>query len=83
MTEKEFNLSEKMIDEDEIAMLGFHSNKNFYSEEDVREFIRRLKLQIAKYGMIKDKNTYQRMRMVMANCILEDLDKLAGEKLSK
>ena len=78
----EFNLSEKMIDEEGISMLGFHSAKDFYSEKDVKEFIRLLR---ARYNVLA-------LHLLHSECEIcqekiqkfrEEIDKLAGEKLTE
>jgi len=67
--EKEFNLSEKMMSEDDIEMLGFHSSKIFIKEEDVKEFIRLLKE--SYYSGLNKKELFAK------------IDKLAGSELVK
>lgn len=67
MTE-EFNLSKKIIGEDEDVGI-----KGDLQVQDVKEFINRLKIEIAKLNHFSQRN----FKIVLPQII----DKLAGEKL--
>ena len=64
MKEKEFNLSEKSNDEIDIG-------RRYYWEEDIKEFIKRLKEEIKDYLV----------PLGNREILLKEIDKLAGEKL--
>ena len=74
METKEFNLSEKAKRKFEDRWASNKGIYNVYEEEDVKEFIIKLKEEVGKYCNDKDKVLYVDM-------FLRDINKLAGEKL--
>ena len=72
--EKEFNLSEK------IRSKGHTLSDDFIFEEDVKEFIRRLKEELC-YEMTDKDSSRGNMDGISQGMIWEEIDKLAGEKL--
>lgn len=67
--EPEFNLSEKMFTIENVP--GFHPEQKIITEENVKEFIRRLR------NAIHDLELQDNIRLYE---LYEDLDKLAGDK---
>ena len=84
----EFNLSDKIVSQEGDSLLecencayefGTHEEKkypSYFKEEDVKEFIKRLKDNFSnKWGMIEGERDFKITE------ILDDIDKFAGEKL--
>ena len=71
---EEFNLSEK------IRFWNKKAGKQilFYDEEDVKEFIRRVKERVEQRILINPHAALQNQRL---KAIIEEIDKLAGDKL--
>lgn len=78
-TEEEFNLSEKIVENED----GTPDFLTTIRTEDVKEFIRRLKEEIenSKYKRIQRDEDNNEWEEVPAGDIFEKINKLAGEKL--
>lgn len=74
MTE-EFCLSKKIREYNDLINMNIYPNRGFISAENVKEFIRLLKKEIAEYKKDPDFDFFE------SNRIENVLDKLAGEKL--
>jgi len=72
-SEKEFNLSEKIS-----PMIIMDESFNYCKEKDIKEFIKRLKDKLRDCYIV-GRNLRQKYDMI--NLIIEDIDKLAGDKL--
>lgn len=81
MKTKEFNLSEKRVKK--RSKIHPYNNQKYYLEEDVKEFIKRIKdvMNFADFSdevCSKEGKRYRNIR----NSWLEEIDKLAGKELS-
>ena len=79
MKEKEFNLSDRML------KVKKYCNANYLLEEDVKEFIRRLKEEIDKEVRFRldIKPETNRHFDKMGNAIKEKIKQLAGKELNR
>ena len=76
---KEFNLSDKR-DHSFFSTKKFEEDKGFYYEEDVKEFIRRLRDYFEIPWRTQDKRLEISMNSFRLD-VLKNINKLAGDKL--